>query len=76
MHDADRLDLMIAVGGQGGADFLGIGTAAPVGLQGLDLQAMAARQFLPQMGELAGAGQQDAVAGGQRVDHRGLPRDG
>ena len=76
VHDADRLDAVLAVVAQHRADRVRVGAAAPVGVQEHRIQPVRRRQLLPQMGEPAGAGHQHAVAGRQRVDHRRFPRAG
>ena len=76
MDGADRLDAVFVVPGQHVVDGAGIGAAPPVRLQRRDIQAEAPRHLLPQMRKLSGAADQDAVAGGQRVDQRRLPGAG
>ena len=61
MHHADSPDAMLAVLLQYMADGGRIGTTAPVGLQRQHIEAQAQRHLFPEVGELAGAADQDAV---------------
>ncbi len=76
MDDEHGLDPMLPVVRQHLAHRQRIGAAAPVGVQGNDVEAESGRHLLPQMGELAGAGDQYAVAFLQRVDQRRFPGPG
>ena len=62
VHDAHRLDPVFPIFGENRADGGGVGTAAPVGVQRYHVQAQLRRHLFPQMGELAGAGDQHPVA--------------
>ncbi len=76
MDGADGFDAMLAVLPQHLADGGRIGAAAPIRLQRQHIQAELLGHQFPQMGKLAGAGEQDAVAGAQCVDQRGFPGAG
>ena len=76
VHDAHRLDALVGVGAQLLLDRLGIGAAAPVAGDELDLEPELRRHLLPQRGEMAGLVHQHAVARRERVDERGFPGAG
>jgi hypothetical protein len=76
VHHHDRADGVAGVGGQLGSKLLGAGAVAPVAGDGGDLEAEVGSDVAPQDGELAGVEADDAVARGQRVDHRRLPGAG
>src|SRR5258708_3636510 len=76
MHDAYRLDALLAVGAQALLDRLRIGATAPVTRDEFDLQAEARGELLPQRREVAGLRHQHALARRERVYERRFPGAG
>ena len=76
MHDHDRLDLVLAIGGKAGLDLLEVGAMAPVAGQKIDVELEFVGNPAPQHGKLPGLGHQHLVAGLQRIDDRRLPGAG
>ncbi|KAG0931500.1 hypothetical protein G6F31_016766 [Rhizopus arrhizus] len=76
MHPAHGLDAVLRVFGKARADHGGVHGVTPVAFDVVDLKPQAARQLLPQAGEVAGFPHQHPVARRQRVDQRRFPRAG
>ena len=67
------LDLVRLVLGQALGELGDVGALAPVGGEGLDLDAEIDRHLRPALGEIAGLDDQNGVAGGEQVGERGFP---
>ncbi len=76
VHDAHRLDLVLAVLFQLRLDRRRIDAAAPVGGNEIDREAEFGRHLVPQGSEVAGLEHQHAIAGGERIDERRFPGAG
>ena len=72
MDDHHRPDA--GIGGEHLADAVRVDAVTPVALDPHDLEAEALGHRTPEGGEVSGLEGQDAVARGERVDQRGLPR--
>src|SRR5262245_55811199 len=76
VNDADRLDAVVAVRGELGLEDAGVGTAAPVARNEIEVEIEPGRHLAPQQRELSGLEHQHAVARRKRVAQRGFPRAG
>ncbi len=68
------LDLVRLVLGEALGELGDVGALAPVGGEGLDLDAEIDRHLRPALGEIAGLDDHHGIAGGEQVGQRGFPR--
>ena len=76
VHDADRLDPVLAIRGELLGDLRRIDAMPPIARHKLDIEPELCRHLPPQGREMAGLEHQHPVARRQRVDERRLPGAG
>jgi hypothetical protein len=73
VDDGDGADGVVGVACEDLLDVVGVDAVAPVSGDPVDVEPELLRHLAPQGREVAGLEGQDAVAGRERVDERGLP---